>query len=87
MQTLADHATLWTEHGTPVRVFWRDERWRVTDTPTPLYAEHTDIPPAITHPGYTTIGWRFQATNDAGDSRVVDVVREGDGWTVVHAYD
>lgn len=87
MQTIADHATLWLDAGLPVRLFWREERWRVSDTPTPLFAEVDYCPPNITHPGKTRIGWRFQATNAAGASRVFDVVRDGEGWLVVHSYD
>lgn len=86
MQTLADHATIWFNHDIPTRLVWRGRRWTVTDTPTPLYATH-DIPALITHPPTLRVGWRFQATDDGGDTLVVDVLREGDGWIVARTYE
>lgn len=86
MITLTDHVTLWLEQDRPVRLYWREQRWRVTDTPTPIYADADDVPPMITHPGKVQAGWRFQATSEAGESFVLDARRDGSGWAVVHVY-
>jgi hypothetical protein len=41
------------------------------------------VPVEHPHPLY---GWRFQGTDDAGDSFVFDVYQGADGWHVHHAY-
>jgi hypothetical protein len=73
--------------GTPRRLVWEGRRYKVTDTPTPLEAfldERVTHPPAGSLPG-----WRFQGTNDAGESRVFDIRydRHGDCWTLLGAYE
>lgn len=85
MITLTDHVTLWFEQDRPVRLYWREQRWRVTDTPTPLYTDADDVPPMITHPGKRQTGWRFQATSETGETFVLDALGDDSGWAVVHA--
>ncbi|TFV85576.1 hypothetical protein E4V99_08765 [Microbacterium sp. dk485] len=58
-------------------------RWRVTDTPTRL-RESVWTAPLEDHHGL--YGWRFQATDTAGESLVFDVYRAEDGWHVHRAY-
>jgi hypothetical protein len=72
---------VWLHEGTPARLVWCGRRWRITDTPTEL----TDFLYTITHPPAFD-GWRFQATNDDGEARVFDIVRDGDGWAVLKVY-
>ncbi|MCU1477846.1 MAG: hypothetical protein JWQ64_2539 [Subtercola sp.] len=75
-------ATLWPHEGTPERLVWFGRRWRISDTPTEL----TEFLYAITHPPALD-GWRFQATNEDGESRVFDVARDGDRWAVLRVYE
>lgn len=79
------HATeaveVWLEADLPVRMVWRGERWRVTDTPTPLVETAQ-----LTHPLSRRVGWRFQATSASGATRVFDIERR-DAWRVVGIYD
>jgi thymidine kinase len=81
-----ENATVWLASGRPARLVWRGRRWRVTDTPTaltePVYDErltHGSVPQQV--------GWRFQATDDAGHTHVVDARQATDGWAVVAVYD
>lgn len=67
----------------PSRMFYAGCRWRVTDTPTRLRESIWAAPLGAQSGLY---GWRFQATNDAGDSVVFDVYRGEDGWHVHHTY-
>jgi len=80
---LTDAATLWFADDLPVRMRWRSERWRVTDRPT----EPEGLYWSTHAPDF--VAWRFQATNEAGESRVFDLVRGhgGQHWTVAHVYD
>jgi hypothetical protein len=83
---LATDAAVWLEldeRGTPTRLVWRGIPYRVSDQPTVLEIEL----PILTHPPAID-GWRFQATDDSGDSRVFDVIRI-DGraqWRVAQTY-
>lgn len=76
------------ERGTPRRIAWSGERYRVSDYPTPLPAPVNEW---ATHPlaGSLGAGWRFQATSLGGESRVFDVRLDAarQRWIVVHAYE
>lgn len=83
MITLTDHVTLWLEQDRPVRLYWREQRWRVTDSPTPLYADADDVPPLITHPPKSQTAWRIRVISEEGDRKTLIVSsREGGGWGV-----
>jgi hypothetical protein len=64
-------------------MFYAGRRWRVTDTPTRLRASIREMP--VNGAG-SLHGWRFQATDDSGESSVFDVYRSADGWHVHHSY-
>ncbi|MCU1513369.1 MAG: hypothetical protein JWO10_459 [Microbacteriaceae bacterium] len=63
---------VWTDAaGVPQRLVWDGRRYRVTDRPTYL-----EIPfdfALMTHPPQSPPGWRFQATDDDGRSRMFDI--------------
>ncbi|GAA3920824.1 hypothetical protein [Microbacterium invictum] len=75
--------TLWVEGDVPTRMFYAGRRWTVTDTPTRLRDSIWSVQAG--HRG-GLYGWRFQATDDAGDSLVFDVYPDADGWHVHHTY-
>ncbi len=86
MRTLAETVRVWTEEHRPVRLVWRGQRFTVTDTPTPL--RDLVAGPGMTHPLEVQWGWRFQGTNDRGDSFVFDVRHAtGQVWELVAVYD
>lgn len=78
-----EEVALWMESETPVRLVWRGVRWRVSDIPTQL----TETTYETTHPMTGLRGWRFQATNDHGQSRVFDVEFAGPRWLLIGVYD
>ncbi|MCM3657772.1 hypothetical protein M3147_10965 [Agromyces mediolanus] len=80
MITLTDHVTLWLEQDCPVRLYWREQRWRVTDTPTPIYADADadNVPPMITHPGRVRVGWTITMCSAGGEALRAAVVRDFD---------
>lgn len=81
--TLGEHdVTLWMERDVPSRMFYADRRWRVSDTPTRLRASVWEM----RQTGSPMYGWRFQATDEAGESLVFDVYADGEGWHVHSAY-
>ncbi|WP_308465229.1 hypothetical protein [Rathayibacter soli] len=78
-----DTVTIWPHDGAPTRLVWRGRTYQVTDTPTQL----SDLLFGITHPPQID-GWRFQGTDDAGESKVFDVRHVGGAeWVVVNVYD
>lgn len=84
VQVAVEHdATLWMVNDVPTRMFYAGQRWRVTDTPTPLREPGWSAPLVQTPERH---GWRFQATDPTGDTFVFDVYRSGDAWHVHHAY-
>ena len=83
VQTIEQPVTLWMVNDVPARMVYAGKRWRVTDTPTRIRHSIWSIPMENPHPLY---GWRFQGTNDAGDSLVFDVYASVDGWHVHHTY-
>ena len=85
--TRSDPVSIWTEDGMPVRLVWGSTRYRVTDTPTPLFDEVAH--PLLTHPHQRQIGWRFQGTPDRGESRMFEVVRGSAPaeWVLLRVYD
>ena len=74
---------LWMEEDVPVRMFYGGRRWRVSDTPTRLRESIWSI---SVHSPRGLYGWRFQGTDQAGESLVFDVFRAEGGWHVHHAY-
>ena len=75
--------TVWMEDDIPVRMFYAGRRWRVSDTPTRL---RESIWSSSIQSSGGLYGWRFQGTDDAGESLVFDVYRAEDGWHVHHSY-
>jgi hypothetical protein len=74
--------TIWMVDDMPTRMVYAGRRWRITDVPTRLrdsiWGAGGDRRPLY--------GWRFQATDTAGESFVFDVYREESGWHVHRAY-
>ena len=82
----ADAAALWLSEAVPARLVWRGERYVVTDVPTAI-RQSTDFFGA-THTPERLIGFRFQGTDEEGNSRIFDVHGSAaDGWHVVAYYD
>lgn len=77
-----DTVTIWMSNSKPARLIWRGGRYRVTDTPTRL----SDLLFEITHPPVID-GWRFQGTDETGDSKIFDVRHTSGQWEVVRVYD
>ena len=77
------HVTLWMQDDVPMRMFYAGRRWRVSDTPTRLREPIWSSPTQHSRGLY---GWRFQGTDDTGESLVFDVHRVEGGWHVHHAY-
>ncbi len=75
--------TLWMQDDIPVRMFYASRRWRVSDTPTRLRESIWSSP---TQQSRGLYGWRFQGTDDTGESLVFDMYRGEDGWHVHHTY-
>ena len=88
MMLTQEVATLWWDRGVPVRMVWRERRWRVSDTPTRLTATAEYLPSAVTHAPEHTVCWRFQVSADDGedDVVVVDVAPDGTGWVVARTW-
>lgn len=82
--TAVEHEmTLWLVDDIPARMFYAGRRWRVTDTPTRL---RDSIWTATGRAGRGLYGWRFQATDEVGESFVFDVYRGEADWHVHHTY-
>ncbi|MCR2764991.1 hypothetical protein NQ152_15910 [Microbacterium sp. zg.B48] len=81
--TVERQVTLWMVDEVPTRMFYAGRRWRVSDTPTRLRESIWTSP--VPHGG-GLYGWRFQGTNEDGESLVFDVYRAENGWHVHHAY-
>ena len=87
MDTLTDRtATIWTDGTRPLRMYWRDRRWRVSDTPTGIFGEPEFVHPLLTHAPLVRIGWRVQATDDSGESLIVDAIHTESEWLIVRTY-
>jgi hypothetical protein len=56
--------------GLPELLEWNGRLYRVTDTPTVLDWDWG----LMTHPPKGLVGWRFQGTDEVGNSRIFDVV-------------
>ncbi|HEX3678537.1 MAG TPA: hypothetical protein VHU90_02350 [Galbitalea sp.] len=84
--TLLDKVvTVWTsEQGVPERFVWEGERFRVTDTPTPLEFEIG----LITHVSAIPVGWRLQGTDEHGESLMFDIgqLAASREWHVIRTY-
>jgi hypothetical protein len=72
--------------GVPARIVW-DGRWhRVSDQPTALLAV---LAGQVTHlPASSLIGWRFQGTDEEGQTRVFDILLDSEQsqWILVGTY-
>jgi hypothetical protein len=71
--------------GVPNQLEWRGRKYQVTDTPTVLDWDWG----LMTHPPKgLLVGWRFQGTDEDGDSRIFDVffndVRQE--WEILRGY-
>lgn len=67
----------------PSRMLYAGRRWRVTDVPTRLTSRVWELPIE----GHRHMfGWRFQATDDEGESFVFDLYRAEHDWHVHRAY-
>ncbi|BDZ63130.1 hypothetical protein GCM10025877_00680 [Agromyces mangrovi Wang et al. 2018] len=94
MRTMESETVVWTgDDGEPLRLVWRQVRYRVTDRPTALVAPCPWWRPlagtGVCGPLDVT-GWRFQGTADDGSgSLVFDVVldRRTLRWEVVDTYE
>ena len=82
-QTLEQLVMLWMVNAIPARMVFAGCRWRVTDTPTRI--SHSIWSVSVENP-YPLQGWRFQGTDDAGDSFVFDAYQGAEGWHVYHTY-
>ncbi|MBN9176457.1 MAG: hypothetical protein J0I43_03700 [Microbacterium sp.] len=67
----------------PSRMYFAGRRWRVSETPTRL---RDSVWAFASAPRNGLYGWRFQATDDAGESFVFDVHPSETGWHVHHTY-
>ena len=81
--TVEHEVTLWMVDDIPVRMFFAGRRWRVTDTPTRLRDSIWAAAPGERRGLY---GWRFQATDDAGEAVVFDVYKTETDWHVHRCY-
>ncbi|WP_448256101.1 hypothetical protein [Microbacterium aurum] len=77
------NVTLWMVDDLPDRIVYAGRRWRVTDMPTRIRDSVWSIDASARRGFY---GWRFQATDDAGESLIFDVYPAEDGWHVHHTY-
>ncbi|MGN7860663.1 hypothetical protein ACTJI8_08780 [Microbacterium sp. 22303] len=82
-QTLEQLVMLWMVNDIPARMVFAGKRWRVTDMPTRIRDSIWSVPIEKPHPLY---GWRFQGTDDAGESYVFDVYKGEHGWPVHNTY-
>lgn len=68
----------------PAGMMFAGRRWRVSDIPTRLRDSIWNAP----HENHNGLyGWRFQGTDEDGNSTVFDVFRAEDGWHVHRSYD
>jgi hypothetical protein len=81
--TVEHEATLWMAGEVPVRMFYGGRRWRVSDIPTRL---RESVWATAGRPSTGLYGWRFQATDETGETFVFDVFKTETGWHVHHAY-
>ncbi|MDF2578785.1 MAG: hypothetical protein K0S49_364 [Microbacterium sp.] len=81
--TVEHEVTLWLVDDIPVRMFFAGRRWRVTDTPTRF---RDSIWAAVPGERRGLYGWRFQATDDAGEAVVFDVYKTETDWHVHRCY-
>ncbi|WP_298945311.1 hypothetical protein [uncultured Microbacterium sp.] len=89
METLVEHElTLWFEDDVPARMVFAGTRWLVSDMPTRLRESVWSAALGKRGSGGAGLyGWRFQATNPAGESYVFDVFGGSGGWHVHHCYE
>ncbi len=80
----AQSLTLHTDDGVPVAMDYAGRRWIVTDMPTRLRNSIWSI--AVHDPRPGMYGWRFQATDPAGESLVFDVYAGAEDWHVHRVY-
>lgn len=78
----ADIVHIWTDSGTPIRLVWREHRYRVSAAePVRSAAVHD----ALTHPAERLIGWSIVAIADMDPSEVrsMQLQSVGTGWVLV----
>ena len=73
---------VWLVEGIPSRLVHAGRRYRVTDTPTRLEEDNPDLAHRL-----GLRGWRFQGTDESGESHMFDIRATDDGWRLVRAYD
>jgi hypothetical protein len=83
LRTVEQPVTLWMVSDVPARMVFAGKRWRVTDTPTRIRDSLWSVPLDALRPLH---GWRFQGTNEDGESYVFDLYKSEDGWHVHHTY-
>ena len=78
----ADIIHVWTEHGTPIRLVWAGNRYRVAGAE---QIRTTGTHDALTHPAEQLPGWSVigRAEQDPADVRVFGVQRQGAGWVLI----
>lgn len=93
MTRVDESVAVWvSEEGIPERIVWRAQRFRVSDTPTPLPRSFPPLDavfdPAITHLPEPRESWRFQGTSDDGETYVFDVSRAPweQRWRLLRTY-
>ncbi len=85
MTLVGASVTVWVgAQGIPERFVWDGERYRVSDSPTPLECDFA----AVAHPSGMPLGWRFQGTNESGETRMFDVLYDDRSreWRLLHTY-
>ncbi len=83
MDLVSTALTLWVgEDGGPERIVFDGRRYRVTDSPTRLELDMA----WVTHLPQIPLAWRFQGTDEDGDSVMFDIVQHGEEWRVLRTY-
>ncbi|MFP3467596.1 hypothetical protein [Leifsonia sp. SIMBA_070] len=78
----ADIIHVWTEHGTPIRLVWAGNRYRVVGAePIRITAVH-DV---LTRPAEQLVGWSViaRAERNRTDLRIFRLQRHGAGWVLI----
>lgn len=79
--------TVWTDgQGRPERLIVGGVRYRVSDTPTVLESSY-DL--AATHPVDVPAAWRFQGTDERGETLIFEVrpIASRNEWLLLKTYE
>jgi hypothetical protein len=96
MTRVDESVMVWvSDEGVPLRIVWRARRFRVSDTPTrlsptfPGWQNEAGFDPAITHLPEPRESWRFQGTDEGGETHMFDVSRDPwhEQWRLLRTYD